>query len=361
VILRPLFLNGDFSNLGKLESTRSVEVFTGLVYTVTGPTRIGGFMFFSWLGFIGLVCLYRAARISFPDADLRRYRLLLFLLPTNWFWPSSIGKDALMLFALGVAILGAARVLAGKPSGLVPFAAGAWATAIIRPHLTLILAIAFGVGAVVRLFRRQAHGDVRIGLVRRFAGVVVVALSLLLIVPVVEKRFGLSELNPDSAESFSTEVARRTSQGGSQFDAPTANSPQGYAIAVVTVLFRPFPSEATDLGSLIASAETAFLLILVFRYRRDVLTNLRRVPSSPYLALSLSYVLVFCYAFSSIVNFGILGRQRVQVLPLLLLFIAVHDGEEQAGDTPVRRARGRLGPGRALRVPEPSGEPEAAM
>ena len=40
---------------------------------VTGPTKLGGFLVFSWLGFWGLYLAFRAFRIAFPDDDYRRY------------------------------------------------------------------------------------------------------------------------------------------------------------------------------------------------------------------------------------------------------------------------------------------------
>ena len=60
-------------------------------------------------------CFYRAFVTALPDADHHRYALLIFLWPTLVFWPSSIGKDCWLLFTLGIASLGAARVLVRRP------------------------------------------------------------------------------------------------------------------------------------------------------------------------------------------------------------------------------------------------------
>jgi hypothetical protein len=44
---------------------------------------------------------------------------------------------------------------------------------------------------------------------------------------------------------------------------------------------------------------------------------------TPYLIMAGIYSLLFVYGFSSFANYGILVRQRVQVLPFLLVFVAM--------------------------------------
>ncbi|HXF73614.1 MAG TPA: hypothetical protein VNO79_13530, partial [Actinomycetota bacterium] len=106
------FWHGRFSTgLDSLTGTDFIRFLTGLVYTVIGPTRIGGFLVYSWLGFWGLFSFYRAFRIAVPEGRARSYAHLVLFLPSLVFWPSSIGKEAWMTFSLGIAALGAARLL----------------------------------------------------------------------------------------------------------------------------------------------------------------------------------------------------------------------------------------------------------
>jgi hypothetical protein len=57
------------------------------------------------------------------------------------------------------------------------------------------------------------------------------------------------------------------------------------------------------------------------------LGRLVRLPSFifrvPYVAYCLAFVVMFVFAFSSIGNFGIMTRQRTQVFPFLLVFLAI--------------------------------------
>ena len=48
-----------------------------------------------------------------------------------------------------------------------------------------------------------------------------------------------------------------------------------------------------------------------------------RLREQAYLIFCVVYAALFIYAFSYIGNFGILARQRVQVLPFVLVFLAL--------------------------------------
>src|SRR5690606_23334414 len=93
--------------------------------------------------------------------------------------------------------------------------------------------------------------------------------------------------------------------------------------ALVTVLFRPFPFEARSSEALVTATEGAVLLALFAlslpRLARLFVTMRREA----YIAYALSLVLVFVYAFSAIGNFGLLARQRTQVLPMLFVLVCL--------------------------------------
>jgi hypothetical protein len=327
----------DFTNLGKISSTRSIEVFTGQVYAFIGPTKLGAFFVFSWLSLLGLYFFYFAFQEAFPGQSTRLCRWLLFLLPSNLFWPSSIGKDAAMVFALGLATYGVAKLLNGRMVGLVWFGLGAWAAAIVRAHLTLILAFALAAAAVchaVQLARLRRHA---LSSTRYLAVVGAVILSVLLVVPAVESRFGLEKFDPAAANEVLTQTTGQTEQGGSSFHAPNPRSPVGYAESVVTVLFRPFIFEASDIATLISALESLLLLGLCVFFARGLGRTLKRALTVPFLTFVLAYVLLFCFAFGAVGNFGILCRQRSQLWPFVIILLA-------AGRGPVRVRRRETAP-----------------
>jgi hypothetical protein len=322
--LAPLFRQGIYGDLGQISGTRFIEVLTGQVYAFTGPTRLGGFMIFSWLSFLGLYLFYRAFRTAYPDGDGRRYALLIFFFPSLLFWPSSIGKEAFMLLVLGAASLGAAQLFAGRLRGLAWLALGMGGAVVVRPHMALILGAGLVVAAPLAVFRGGARVESRLR-GRLGSAMLVVALLLMgsVFIGVAEQFFGLDTLNAKTAQEQFDEVTRRSGEKGSTFTTSSPNNPVGFALSGMTVLFRPLPFEVRNAQALVASGEglalLAFCALSIRRLRRLPLELLRR----PYVTFSLVYVLAFTYAFSSIANFGILARQRVQLLPIVFVVLCL--------------------------------------
>lgn len=298
--------------------TGGLEWVTGVVYTLTGPTALGGFLAFSWLAFWGLVLFYRAFRVAVPGGDHRRYALLVFFLPSLVFWPSSIGKEAWMVLVLGISAYGAARILVGLRGGYPLLLIGMAGTLLVRPHMALLVGLALVPAILIR--GRHAYG--------RRRGVVGQVVTLLVVVAVAwgalqqtQEFFDIESLT--GAEDVFATTELRTSQGGSEFDPPAVTSPLDLPAAIPTVLFRPWPQEAHNLQARIASLEGLVLLALLAVSARRLARVPRALRRWPYLVFVVVYVLVFVVAFSHIANFGILTRQRVQLLPFLLALLAL--------------------------------------
>jgi hypothetical protein len=115
----------------------------------------------------------------------------------------------------------------------------------------------------------------------------------------------------------------QTSQGNSQFQAPKKGGLSQLPLGIVTLLFRPFPWEASSGQSVFASLEGVFLIALFIRGRRRLANVLRYARSHAYIVFSLVYALIFIYAFSAIGNFAIVGRQRAQLFPFVFVFLAI--------------------------------------
>src|SRR5207244_9427555 len=116
-----------------------------------GTGKLGGYLIFSWLGFLGMFLAYRAYTMAVPEGRSRSYVLLLFFLPTMLFWSSGIGKEPWMFFTLGLAAYGTARLMTGSTArGLVYAGLGIWLAALVRPPFAGIAAIAFVASVLLR-------------------------------------------------------------------------------------------------------------------------------------------------------------------------------------------------------------------
>ena len=302
---------------GPFPGTAFVEGFTGYVYLLLGPSLIGGFLFFSWLGFWGLLLFQRAFATALPDGDARRYALLVLFLPSLLFWPSSIGKEAWMTLALGLGAYGAARLLSGRSGGFAVLALSIGGVSLVRPHMAVLL---FG-GLFVGYLVRPSRPDAALAPLLKLVGTAVMVVVGLLLVVQAERFFGVE--GDTSAGDVLDNTVARTQQGGSSFEATPVSSPLDLPAAFVSVLLRPFPWEARNIQSLAAALESAGLVYLAWRCR----DRLRGLPhllrTRPYVAFAVTYTLLFVVAFSSFANFGILTRQRVQVFPFVLVLLAL--------------------------------------
>lgn len=312
------FRAGNFDpGLPDYTDTEFIRLFTGILYTVTGPTFMGGFVMYSWLAFLGMFGFYRAFTVAVPDGRARTYALLLFFLPSMVFWPSSIGKEAWMVFSLGIAASGAARTLSGRTwRGLLVAAVGLVLAGLVRPHVAGMVAVAL---AAAGLFLRPRVELRELAPVAKAIGLVAIAAVTVVVVLYTNRWLQGSGVETETGvTSALEEVSQRTSTGGSEFT-PSAFTPLG----AFTVLYRPLLFEATSVQSALAALETTFLLVLTVVRLPRIWAALRRFRRTPYLLFAAVFTAVFVVAFSAIANFGILARQRVQVLPFLLVLLSV--------------------------------------
>ncbi len=76
--------------------------------------------------------------------------------------------------------------------------------------------------------------------------------------------------------------------------------------------------------------ELALLGLVLWRLR-SVLRAWPRAFRDAYLAFDVVYVSLFVFFFSTIANFGILVRQRVQLLPFLFVLLAYEAVRQEEG------------------------------
>ena len=330
------FRHGVFiTGLDSLSGTDFVRFFTGVVYTVTGPSKLAGGVVFSWLGFLGLFLFYRAFVIAVPEGRRRPYAYLLFFLPSLVFWPSSIGKDAWMMFTVGIATYGIAQLLTRWTlGGLATAAVGLWLASLVRPHVAALVASAFVVAIVTRKSRSE-HRE--LAPVLKAAAIVLV---LLLAVALTVKTSGSLKIGVNGGLGATlTRIEDRTSTGGSDFSPSIADSPVRFPVAAVTVLFRPFIFEAHNTQARLAALESTALMVLILLRFRWVIAALKSWRRQPYVVFCLTYVVLFIIAFSSFSNFGLLARERVQLYPLLLVLISIPSAVvNRKGRAPARDA-----------------------
>jgi hypothetical protein len=317
------FWHGHFTtNLESLSGTDFVRFLTGLIYSAIGPTKLGGFLVFSWLGFWGLFFFYRAFTVAVPEGRRRTYAALVFFVPSLVFWPSSLGKEAWMMFSLGIASFGVAKVLTGRTlKGLVPLAIGLWFAAIVRPHVAGVVAVALVAGYLLK----PSHRDLRqlAPIVKTSVLACLIVVASVLIARTDQFLHGFVRAPNPGVTDILQGITERTQQGGSRFAPSVLDNPWRTPVAAVTVLYRPLLVDAHNVQSLISATEGTILLIFSIVRIRWMLAALFSVRRQPYVGFAIAYCAVFILGFSAIANFGLLARERVQVLPFFLILLTI--------------------------------------
>jgi len=238
-----------------------------------------------------------------------------------------------MVFGMGLMAVGIARLLTGSVVGSVWLLVGGYATAMVRPHVTalIVAGLAFGYfGSHTGTSRRPAY-------VVSF--LVIAGLTALASAQVAAFLPGLE----GDLGAILEETQQRSAQGGSEIGIVAPNSPVEYPFALLTVLFRPFLFEVGSATEALSALEgTALLAAFVVRGGR-VAFAVRSAAQTAYLRFAGLFVLGFGFAWASIGNLGIIARQRVQVLPLLLLILFVTERKTRSGLQPARQSDATVG------------------
>jgi hypothetical protein len=227
----------------------------------------------------------------------------------------------------------------GARRGLLFIGLGLWFMAMVRPHVAAMVGISAGLAYLVK----RAPSSLReLRPVVKAAGIVV--FTLVAVISVMQAQRFLNESGIDTSKGL-THALEEASQGGvyggSQFTAPIVSSPTDVPLAAFTVLFRPLPTDGgAEALQVIVALEGAFLFFLTLVRLRGVARAVQSIRRQPFVAYALSYTGLFVVAFSSVANFGLLARQRVQLMPLFLVLLAIPHRVSERSGPPMSEAQG---------------------
>jgi len=299
--------------------TSFVSRLAGIVMVFIGPTRVGTFLVFSVVCYIGSVALWIASCRGLPYLNNKVSLTWLMAFPSLWFWPSALGKDAVVLFGVGLSVLG----FVGKNGRVswMPLVIGIASVFVIRPQVAAVLVLALSFGQVVgSAGERSGTGIVR-GVVLAFMAVAVVAMA--------SGALGFELFDVDATADYVESRASATAVDRGAIEEAGSGAP--IWMAPITTLFRPFLWEANGVTGLMASIEIYFMWIyILYRHRRFAAFWLR-CRNYRLFWMGFSFVALYSVALGlSVGNLGILARQRVHIMPFILLPLA-------AVEIPVRR------------------------
>jgi len=324
IVSSQLEVQGVSSSHRETPGTGSVDLFVGYLFWIGAPVRTAASFLWASMATIGLLLFWTSTKHLVAER-LHLYTAAVLLLPTLLFWNSGVGKEAPLILGTGAMVAGifyvAERGMVGR--GISYFAFGSLVTGLVRPHVTFLIIVSAAVG--IGLASRRASA---VSLGRRVVTLGIVGIALVAIVPVT-----LQLIDPSGTRSFVDAANKQTEKtaayyqsgdagaGESTFVTSTAQTPFDVPRAIVTVLFRPFPWEVRSVTQALASLEAAVLGLASIWAGWSVLTGRAKFMRTPLTMTALTYVVLFSVAFVSLGNFGLLVRQRMQVVAFLVLVL----------------------------------------
>ncbi len=340
--------------------TQIVEWVSGALFAIFNPDLLGGFLIFGFLAYLGQVFFYLAFRRWAEPHHLKPYAFFILFLPTYMFWPSSVGKDALVVLTLGACAYFVSRALESyEIRWLIGLSVSLAGLGLIRVHIAaLVLAALVGTALIARQ-RSDAKPGTRGRRLLVLGAAIAAGLFVISFFPGV---LGVDLSATTEVDGFTADVVRRTSESGTIAAGDPVSGPEDIPGALALVLFRPFIFEAREIQHLFAALETTLLLVLTLVKLPVILRNLGSWRENAYLVFATIYTVGFAIAFSVVRNLGIIARQRGQVLAFFIAFLVILGWKETGAPTeditavpepPARaeEARLRAQPGLSPRAP----------
>lgn len=282
-----------------------VEWVAGVVLLVVGRSLTAAYVMFSLFAFLGLYWVGRAFESEF-GGDLR-YRTWLLCWPSLAFWPSSLGKESLIILSLGLVAWGFQGRGGRSEWGRV--GAGLFLTFCVRPHFAAMLVT----GLMSAHLLHRGRGSP--------LGTVAFAIAAALLVTQAADQLGLEDpLDLEAMGEFAETWQTRSAKGGGAIEPPSGVLAP--IQATVNVLLRPFPWEVHNGMAAVASLENCVLAIMMYQRRSRLRLALTKMRSHRLLAFAGSSSLLIVLALGlTFGNLGIIARERIVVLPLLFMLM----------------------------------------
>jgi hypothetical protein len=296
---------------GRWWGTAFLERLTGIVISLIGPSMRGTYLVFSLLSFAGLYLIALAVYRRRPGAGAVRFAAWIWLWPSLWFWPSSIGKEAVTILAIGLAFYG----YAGRRKGIrwIPYLAGLGLAFALRPHVGGALALATVVAYWFQSWSRPGP--------RRVVEALAAVFLAFFVLSAMAQQFGLGDADLEGVQEFVTYRTGQTLEGGSAI----GQGPSGLAavpVAFVNIWMRPFPWDVHNVMALFSAIEVLFLWVFAAKHYKVVVLAVKHWRRDRLLAFSLpflaGYTLMIGLTFA---NLGIIARQRSPLFPFVFMLL----------------------------------------
>lgn len=262
---------------------------------------LGCFLVFSFISYLGCLRLFDVI-IDLTDRSYNVSYLLLLLIGTH-FWTVSLGKDALMFYAMCCLCY---NIYFDKPRSyyILPL----MLIGFIRLHVLIFVLVGGGVSYVF------TNKKIKTQTKFVFAGLVLGV--LLFLIPFFLKEIAVTNISDIEGKLQSSMNANV--EGGAGIDLKDAN----LIVKWFSYMFRPFVFEARNPMFLVSALENLVWLYIFFIIIRGLFFD--KIKTNyilwSYIGIILACTLPLAYTLA---NFGISMRQKIMIFPFFLILFFI--------------------------------------
>lgn len=262
---------------------------------------LGCFLVFSFVSYLGCLRLFDVI-IDLTDRKYNVSYLLLLLIGTH-FWTVSLGKDALMFYAMCCLCY---NIYFDKPRShyILPL----MLIGFIRLHVLIFVLVGGGVSYVF------TNKKIKTQTKFVFAGLVLGA--LLFLIPFFLKEIAVTNISDIEGKLQSSMNANV--EGGAGIDLKDSN----LVVKWFSYMFRPFVFEARNPMFLVSALENLVWLYIFFIIIRGLFFE--KIKTNyilwSYIGIILACTLPLAYTLA---NFGISMRQKIMIFPFFLILFFI--------------------------------------
>ena len=262
---------------------------------------LGCFLVFSFISYLGCLKLFDVI-IDLTDRKYNVSYLLLLLIGTH-FWTVSLGKDALMFYAMCCLCY---NIYFDKPRSryILPL----MLIGFIRLHVLIFVLVGGGVSYVF------TNKKIKTQTKFVFAGLVLGA--LLFLIPFFLKEIAVTNISDIEGKLQSSMNANV--EGGAGIDLKDSN----LVVKWFSYMFRPFVFEARNPMFLVSALENLVWLYIFFIIIRGLFFD--KIKTNyilwSYIGIILACTLPLAYTLA---NFGISMRQKIMIFPFFLILFFI--------------------------------------
>ena len=262
---------------------------------------LGCFLVFSFISYLGCLKLFDVI-IDLTDRKYNVSYLLLLLIGTH-FWTVSLGKDALMFYAMCCLCY---NIYFDKPRShyILPL----MLIGFIRLHVLIFVLVGGGVSYVF------TNKKIKTQTKFVFAGLVLGA--LLFLIPFFLKEIAVTNISDIEGKLQSSMNANV--EGGAGIDLKDSN----LVVKWFSYMFRPFVFEARNPMFLVSALENLVWLYIFFIIIRGLFFDTIKTNYIlwSYIGIILACTLPLAYTLA---NFGISMRQKIMIFPFFLILFFI--------------------------------------